>query len=111
VFSQGAFLASEYAARNPRKYGGVAALSGGLLGAEVDPSAYDGSLDGAPVLLGVGDSDPNLSVERVHETAAVFRALDGDVNERVYEGVGHEVTDDEFAVVGSWLDGIVGDEA
>ncbi|MCD2200773.1 alpha/beta fold hydrolase [Halobacterium sp. KA-4] len=110
-FSQGAFLASEYAARNPRRYGGVAALSGGLLGAEVDPSDYRGSLDGAPVFLGVGDDDPNVPVERVHETAAVFCELDGDVTQRVYEGVGHEVTDDEFTVVGSWLDGIVGDVA
>ncbi|GAA0279223.1 alpha/beta hydrolase [Halobacterium noricense] len=110
-FSQGAFLASEYAARNPRRYGGVAALSGGLLGEEVDSAAYDGSLGGAPVFLGVGDSDPNVPVERVHETAAMFRALAGDVTERVYEGVGHEVTDDEFAVVGPWIDGIVGDEA
>lgn len=109
-FSQGAFLASEYAARNPRRYGGVAALSGGLLGEEVDSSDYHGSLDGAPVFLGVGDSDPNVSVERVHETAAVFHELNGDVTERVYEGVGHEVTDDEFAVVGSWLGDIVGEE-
>ncbi|MCD2202253.1 alpha/beta hydrolase [Halobacterium sp. KA-6] len=109
-FSQGAFLASEYAARNPRRYGGVAALSGGLLGEEVDSSDYHGSLDGAPVFLGVGDSDPNVPVERVHETAAVFHELNGDVTERVYEGVGHEVTDDEFAVVGSWLGDIVGEE-
>ncbi len=109
-FSQGACLASEYAARNPRRYGGVAALSGGLLGTEVDPSAYDGSLGGAPVFLGAGDSDPNVPVGRVHETAAVFRELGGDVAERVYEDIGHEVTDDEFAVVGSWLDGILGNE-
>ncbi|CQH51228.1 alpha/beta hydrolase fold protein [Halobacterium hubeiense] len=108
-FSQGAFLASEYAARNPRRYGGVAALSGGLLGETVDASGYTGSLDGAPVFLGVGDDDPNVPVERVHETREVFEALDGTVTERVYEGVGHEVTDDEFAVVGSWLDGIVGE--
>src|SRR5690606_25344030 len=50
-FSQGACLASEFAARNPRRYGGVVALSGGLIGNEqltaVDPPAdkvfgYDG---------------------------------------------------------------------
>ncbi|WP_353633405.1 alpha/beta fold hydrolase [Halobacterium sp. NMX12-1] len=108
-FSQGACIASEYAARNPRRYGGVAALSGGLLGEDVDPGAYDGSLDGARVFLGVGDSDPSVPVERVRETREVFEALGGTVTERVYAGVGHEVTDDEFAVVGSWLDGIVGE--
>jgi len=31
-FSQGACLASEFVARNPRRYGGVAALSGGVIG-------------------------------------------------------------------------------
>ncbi|MCG1002473.1 MULTISPECIES: alpha/beta hydrolase [Halobacterium] len=106
-FSQGACLASEYAARNPREYGGVAALSGGLLGEEVGD--YDGSLAGTPVLLGVGDSDPEVPVARVRETAAVFCALGGSVTERAYEDVGHEVTDDEFAVVGSWLDDILSD--
>jgi len=106
-FSQGACVVSEYAARNPREYGGVAALSGGLLGDEVGD--YEGSLGGAPVLLGVGDDDPNVPVERVRDIAGVFRDLDGAVTERVYEGVGHEVTDDEFAVVRSWLDGVLGD--
>ncbi|NIB98951.1 alpha/beta hydrolase [Halobacterium sp. R2-5] len=106
-FSQGACVVSEYAVRTPREYGGVAALSGGLLGDEVGD--YDGSLDGTPVFLGVGDEDSNVPVERVRETAAVFRGLNGDVTERVYEGVGHEVTDDEFDVVGSWLDRILGD--
>ncbi|MFW6265249.1 MAG: alpha/beta hydrolase, partial [Halanaeroarchaeum sp.] len=37
-FSQGACLASEYLARNPRRYGGLAALSGGLIGESVDES-------------------------------------------------------------------------
>src|SRR5690606_4339679 len=33
-FSQGACLATELAARNPKKYGGIVALSGGLIGAD-----------------------------------------------------------------------------
>src|SRR5690554_6632366 len=33
-FSQGACLASEYMARNPQRYGGLAVLSGGLIGPE-----------------------------------------------------------------------------
>ncbi|WP_232701218.1 alpha/beta hydrolase [Halobacterium wangiae] len=110
-FSQGACLASEYAARNPRRYGGVVALSGGLLGPADAQRAYEGTLDGAPVFLGCGDSDGHVAVERVHETAAAFRALDGDVTERVYEGVGHAVTDDEFAFVGALLDRLLADDA
>ncbi len=44
-FSQGACLALEFAARNPRRYGGVAGLSGGLIGPPGNPWEYPGSLD------------------------------------------------------------------
>src|SRR5207302_4635697 len=36
-FSQGACLALEYVARNARRYGGVAGLSGGLIGPDGTP--------------------------------------------------------------------------
>jgi phospholipase/carboxylesterase len=109
-FSQGASLAAEFAARHPRRYGGVFVLSGGLVGpAEwLDGRAYDGSLEGTPVFLGCGDADEYVPVERVHRTAEAFRSLDADVTERVYPGVGHEVTDDEFEVVGALLEDLIG---
>jgi phospholipase/carboxylesterase len=110
-FSQGACLASEYAVRNPRRYGGVVALSGGLLGSSVASADDDGSLAGTPVFLGCGDSDEHVPVERVRETAAAFRAIDADVTERIYEGVGHAVTDDEFAVAGGLLERVLADDA
>jgi phospholipase/carboxylesterase len=106
-FSQGACLAAEFAARHPRRYGGVFVLSGGLLGPSVRPSDYRGSLDGTSVFLGCGDADEHVPVERVHRTAETLRSLDGDVTERIYEDVGHEVTDDEFAFVGSLLDDLL----
>lgn len=107
-FSQGACLAAEFAVRRPRRYGGVFALGGGLLGsadrlAEL-PREGSGSLAGTPVFLGCGDADEYVPTERVHRTAAVLRALDGDATERVYEGLAHEVNDDEFRVVGERLD-------
>ncbi len=51
-FSQGACLAAEYVARNPRRYGGVIAFSGGLIGEELD-GTYPGDLAGTPVFLGL----------------------------------------------------------
>ena len=98
-FSQGACLASEYVARNARRYGGLAALSGGVIGPEGTPRDYDGSVDGTPVFLGCSDRDPHIPLERVRETAEVFEDLDGDVTERIYEGMGHTVNDDELAFV------------
>lgn len=102
-FSQGACLASEFAARNPDRYGGVVALSGGLIGESIDPEAYDGDLDGTPVFLGCSDSDPHIPAERVHESAAVFDRLGGDVTKRLYEGMGHGINDDEIEFVSGLL--------
>ncbi len=102
-FSQGACLASEFAARNPDRYGGVVALSGGLIGESIDPEAYDGDLDGTPVFLGCSDNDPHIPAERVHGSAAVFERLGGDVTKRLYEGMGHGINDDEIAFVSGLL--------
>lgn len=109
-FSQGACLTAEYAARNPRRYGGVAALSGGLIGAPGDLGEYESTGDpmrGTPVFLGCGDEDQHVPVERVHETAGVFRALGADVTERIYDGRGHEITGDETDAVASVLDDLL----
>ena len=95
-FSQGACLASEFLARNARRYGGHVAFSGGLIGPPGTPRDYEGSLDGTPVFLGCSDRDPHIPEDRVHETAEVFEAMDADVTTRIYEGMGHTVNQDEL---------------
>jgi len=104
-FSQGACLATEFVARNPRRYGGVVALSGGLIGEEIDTDDYEGSLEGTPAFLGCSDVDPHIPVERVHITADVLEQLGGDVEKRIYEGMGHTVNDDEI----DYVSGMVAD--
>jgi hypothetical protein len=47
-FSQGACLALEFAARHARRYAGVFALSGGLIGPPGTPRNYPGTFDGTP---------------------------------------------------------------
>jgi phospholipase/carboxylesterase len=106
-FSQGACLASEFVSRNPRRYGGLAALSGGLIGERIDPGAYAGDLAGTPVFLGCSDVDPHIPAERVHETAKVFERLGADVTTRLYEGMGHTVNADERDHVASMLAALV----
>ncbi|WP_227379124.1 alpha/beta hydrolase [Haladaptatus halobius] len=94
-FSQGACLASEFVARNPTRYGGLAVLSGGLIGETVDPDDYDGDLEETPVFLGCSDVDPHISEQRVHESAMIFEQLNSDVTKRLYEGMGHGINQDE----------------
>ncbi len=111
-FSQGACLALEFAARNARRYGGVIAFSGGLIGSGQNPGVvppddktfdYGGDLEGAPVFLGCGDRDPHIPLSRVHTTARVMRALGAEVTERIYPGMGHTINEDELTFVRNLL--------
>lgn len=102
-FSQGTGIVSEYAARNPRRYGGLIALSGSLLGPETS-HAYDGTIDGTPVFIGCGSNDPYVPAERIHETASVFEQLDGNVTVELYEELGHAITDEEIQVVNTFVE-------
>jgi predicted esterase len=106
-FSQGACLALTFAARNPMRYGGVAALSGALIGAEIAREDYEGSLDGTPVFLGCSDVDPHIPLARVKQSADIMSALDGVVTERIYSGFGHAINEDEVENVRRILDGLL----
>lgn len=102
-FSQGACLTSEFAARHGRRYAGIAALSGGLIGPPGTPRDYAGTFDGTPVFVGCSDVDPHIPVERVRESAEVFRRMGAAVDERIYRGMGHTVSVDEIAAVTEML--------
>jgi predicted esterase len=106
-FSQGACLATEYAARNAQRYGGVATLSGGLIGADGTPRDYDGSLDGTPIFIGCSDVDPHIPKERVQLTADVLTGLGAEVDMRLYPGMGHTVNLDEIEAIRAMLDGLL----
>ena len=107
-FSQGACLSLEYVARNARRFGGVAGLSGGLIGPPGTPRDYDGTLSGTPVFLGCSDVDSHIPAARVRETATVLETLGGHVTMRLYEGMGHTVNDDEIAAVREMMRSVAG---
>lgn len=95
-FSQGACLASEFVARHARRYGGVLAFSGGVIGPPGTPRDYAGSLDGTPVFLGCSDVDFHIPLERVEETAQTLTALGAVVDKRIYPNMGHTIIQDEI---------------
>lgn len=94
-FSQGGCLALEFAASNARRYGAVIGLSAGLIGPDETPRDYPGSLANTPVFLGCSDIDSHIPVERVRESSRVLSALGGNVIEKIYPRMGHEINDDE----------------
>src|SRR5262245_26495799 len=94
-FSQGACLACEFAFRNPVRYGGLVAFSGGLIGPLGTTWNGDGRFDGMPVFLGCSDVDAHVPKARVEESAAVFARHGADVALRLYPGMGHLVADEE----------------
>lgn len=106
-FSQGACLASEFAARHAQRYGGVVGLSGGLIGPDGTPRDYAGTLNRTPVFLGCSDVDPHIPQARVEESAAVFAALDAAVTMRLYPGMGHTVNMDEIEFVRQLMEELV----
>jgi phospholipase/carboxylesterase/glyoxalase family protein len=105
-FSQGACLTLEFVACHARRYGGVAGLSGGLIGPDGTPREYPGSLAGTPVFLGSSDVDFHVPKERVHHTAAVLRRLGADVIERLYPNMDHTVNPDEIESVRGMMAGL-----
>lgn len=105
-FSQGACLALEYAVRNPRRYGGLVGLSGGLIGPEGATWEVPGALEATPVFLGCSDRDPHIPLERVRETARILEEAGAEVDARIYEGMGHVVNRDEIEAAQGLIDGL-----
>lgn len=98
-FSQGACLTLEFVARHARRYGGVAGLTGGLIGPDGTPRDYPGSLAGTPIFIGCSDMDMHIPKARVIESETVLRKLGGAVTMRLYPNMGHTVNQDEIDFV------------
>lgn len=109
-FSQGAAVALEFAIRRPRRYGGVAALAGGLLGRTDELEAGPGSLSGTPAVCAVGEDDPVVAVDHVEASAAVLDAMEAAVTVERYPGLGHAIGDGEIAALNRLLSGGVDGE-
>jgi phospholipase/carboxylesterase len=98
-FSQGACLSLEFASRNARRYGGIAGLSGGLIGPNGTRWNYPGSLQGTPVFLGCSERDIHIPQERVQLSAEVLQQQGGTVIARLYPHLGHTINEDELEAV------------
>lgn len=100
-FSQGACLALEFAARHPRRYGGVAGLSGALIGPPGEARDRKGDLAGTPAYLGCSDRDFHIPLASVEESAVVLRKMGASVTKAIFPGMGHTVNAEELEAVRS----------
>jgi predicted esterase len=103
-FSQGACLTLEWSARNPRRYGGIAGLTGGLIGPPGYNRSYPGSLDRTQVFIGCSDMDFHIPAERVKYSAEVLQRMGAAVTLRLYPGMGHTINADELEFVLGMMD-------
>ena len=98
-FSQGACLTLEFVARHAKRFGGVIAFTGGLIGDKINNENYQGDFAGTPVFIGSSNPDPHVPVERVKESTKILRSMNAEVTEKIYEGMGHTINQDEIDTV------------
>ena len=100
-FSQGACLTLEYVTRNAKKYGGVVAFTGGLIGDKIYEQNYSGDFESTPVFIGTSDPDPHVPVQRVIDSTRILKTMNALVTEKIYKNMGHTINEDEIEMVNS----------
>jgi predicted esterase len=104
-FSQGSCLAVEYTLRYPQRYGGVFCLSGGVIGPQGARQPLQGqALNGTPVFLGCADVDDWIPRLKFDESVSLLQQSGADVESRIYDGLGHDICDDELTRVRHMID-------
>ncbi|WP_026629902.1 alpha/beta hydrolase [Dyadobacter alkalitolerans] len=95
-FSQGACLTLEYTTRNAKRYGGIIAFTGGLIGEKINEGNYSGDFAGTPVFIATGDPDPHVPVSRVKESIAILERMNAFVTFAIYPGRQHTISSPEI---------------
>jgi phospholipase/carboxylesterase len=96
-FSQGACLACHHVGRRPRRWAGLVAFTGGLIGSPGTTFRLDAGFAGMPAYFSTGEADAWVPVDRVHETADAFAAAGARVTVDIVPERDHEVADVELA--------------
>lgn len=107
-FSQGACLALEYTTRNAKRYGGVIAIIGGLIGDHINTGNYITDFEKTPIYLGTSDPDSHVPVERVKQTAEILKNKNAEVELRIHKNAGHVILLEELGVVNNFIFGYPG---
>jgi phospholipase/carboxylesterase len=95
-FSQGACLTLEFTTRFAKRWGGVIAFTGGLIGDRVYEENYFSDFSGTPVFIGSSDPDPHVPAERVRETKKILENMNAVVTAKLYPNMGHTINQEEM---------------
>lgn len=95
-FSQGACLTLEFATRQAKRYGGVIAFTGGLIGDRIYPEKYTGNFEGTPVYIGASDVDPHVPLSRVYASENIIREKGGQITVDIFPGMAHTINQQEM---------------
>jgi phospholipase/carboxylesterase len=94
-FSQGACLSLEYATQDAKKYGGVIAFTGGLIGEKLNRDKYKGDFDGTQVFIGSSHKDMHVPLSRIEESAELIRNMGGNVKTLIFKDSDHTIRQQE----------------
>ncbi|GHN02204.1 phospholipase/carboxylesterase [Cytophagales bacterium WSM2-2] len=95
-FSQGACLTLEFATRNAQKWGGIVALTGGLIGDKIYNDHYSGNFHATRILMTNSPNDPHVPLTRSEESKKVTEQLGASVVLEVYANRPHTILPDEL---------------
>lgn len=95
-FSQGACLTLEFATRHARAWGGVVALTGGLIGDTLYPQHYVGHFAGTRLLMTNSQNDPHVPLARSEASKAQLEKMGANVHLAVYPGRPHTILMEEL---------------
>lgn len=95
-FSQGACVATEFVARNPKRYSALIAFTGGLIGPPGADLTHKGDLASTPALFGSGDPDPHVPWQRVEQSARILAEMGAAVTARRYANRAHTISGEEI---------------
>jgi predicted esterase len=97
-FSQGACLATEFVARHPRRYAGLIAFTGGLIGPPGADLTHTGDLAGTPAFFGSGDPDPHVPWQRVEQSRRILAGMGAAVTSQRYPNRPHTISVEEIDI-------------
>ncbi|WP_075351710.1 alpha/beta hydrolase [Algoriphagus marinus] len=100
-FSQGACLSLEFAALHAKKYGGVIAFTGGLIGAELKREKYSGDFSSTPIFIGSSKQDFHVPLERIKLSADLLVQKGAKVKTLIFDDSDHTIRKEEIDWVNS----------